>query len=89
MNFAAQHVITNILEKQWNFGTCVQEHSDSDEMSPVYNHLLECEHFNYVANLHSFHAVTISQNNLCMLNLLNMTIPKLLTTVKIVLNCVF
>ena len=36
-----------------NFDTRVQEHSGSDEKSPVYNHLLECEHFNYVANLHS------------------------------------
>ena len=37
-----------------NFGTRVQERSGSDKKSPVYNHLLECEHFNYVVNLHSF-----------------------------------
>ena len=36
-----------------NFGTRVQEHSSSDKKSPVYNHLLECEHFNYVVDLHS------------------------------------
>ena len=36
-----------------NFGTHVQEHSCSDKKSPVYNHLLECKHFNYVVNLHS------------------------------------
>ena len=36
-----------------NFGTCVQENSGSDKKSPVYNHLLECEHFNYVVNLRS------------------------------------
>ena len=36
-----------------NFGTRVQEHSDLDKKSPVYNHLLKCEHFNYVVNLHS------------------------------------
>ena len=36
-----------------NIGTHVQEHSGSDKKSPVYNHLLECEHLNYVVNLHS------------------------------------
>ena len=36
-----------------NFGTRVQEHSGLDKQSPVYNHLLECEYFNYVVNLHS------------------------------------
>ena len=36
-----------------NFGTSVQEHSGSDKKSTVYNHLLECEHFNNVVNLHS------------------------------------
>ena len=36
-----------------NFATHVQEHSGSDKKSPVYNHLLECEHLNYVVNLHS------------------------------------
>ena len=35
-------------------GTRVQEHSGSDKKLPVYNHLLECELFNYVVNLHSF-----------------------------------
>ena len=34
-----------------NFYTCVEEHSGSDKKSPVYNHLLECEHFDYVVNL--------------------------------------
>ena len=29
-----------------NFGTRVQEHSGLDKKSPVYNHLLKCEHFN-------------------------------------------
>ena len=36
-----------------NFGTRVQEHSGSDKKSPAYNHLLKCEHFNYVVNLHN------------------------------------
>ena len=36
-----------------NFLTCVQEHSGLDKKSPVYNHLLKCEHFNYVVNLYS------------------------------------
>ena len=36
-----------------NYGTRVQEHSGSDKKSPVYNHLLECKHFNDVVNLHS------------------------------------
>ena len=36
-----------------NFGTRVQEHSGLDKKPPVYNHLLECEHFNYVVDLHS------------------------------------
>ena len=36
-----------------NFGTRVQEHNGLDKKPPVYNHLLECEHFNYVVNLHS------------------------------------
>ena len=36
-----------------NICTCVQEHSGLDKKSLVYNHLLECEHFNYVVNLHS------------------------------------
>ena len=37
----------------YNFGIRVQEHSDSNKKSPVYNHLLECEHSNYVVSLHS------------------------------------
>ena len=36
-----------------NICTCVQEHSGLDKKSLVYNHLLECKHFNYVVNLHS------------------------------------
>ena len=36
-----------------NFGTRIQEHSGLDKKSPVYNHLLGCEHFDCVANLHS------------------------------------
>ena len=36
-----------------NFDAHVQEHSGSDKKSLVYNQLLECEHFNYVVNLHS------------------------------------
>ena len=36
-----------------NFGTRVQEHSGLYKKSLVYNHLLECEHFNYVVNFHS------------------------------------
>ena len=36
-----------------NFGTRIQEHSGTDKKSPVYNHLWECQHFNYVVNLHS------------------------------------
>ena len=36
-----------------NFDTRVEEHSGSDKKWPVYNHLLECENFNYVVNLHS------------------------------------
>ena len=36
-----------------NFGTHVQEHTGSDKNLPVYHHLLEFEHFNYVVNLHS------------------------------------
>ena len=35
------------------FGTRIQEHSGLDKKSPVYNHLLGCEHFNCVVNLHS------------------------------------
>ena len=53
MNFVVQHVIVNILEKQIKTSARVQEHSGSDKKSLVYNHLLECEHFNYVVNLHS------------------------------------
>ena len=30
-----------------------QEHSGSGKKLPVYNHLLDCEPFNYVVNLHS------------------------------------
>ena len=37
------------------FGTRVQEHSGSHKNSPVYNHLLECEHFNYVVNMIVYH----------------------------------
>ena len=37
-----------------NFGTRVQEQNDLDKKLPVYNHLWECENFNYVVNLHSF-----------------------------------
>ena len=36
-----------------NFGTRVQEHSGLGKKSLVYSHLLECEHFKYVVNLHS------------------------------------
>ena len=35
-----------------NFGTRVQEHCSLDKKSPVYNHLLECQHINYEVNLH-------------------------------------
>lgn len=35
-----------------NFSNWVQEHSGSDKNSPVYNCLLEYEHFNYIVNLH-------------------------------------
>ena len=50
MNFAVQHVITNIFEKQVKISA--QEHSGLDKKSLVYNHLLECEHFNFVVNLY-------------------------------------
>ena len=43
-----------------DFSTLIQKHSGSDKKSPVYNYLLECEHFNYVINLHSLP----SSNNL-------------------------
>ena len=43
-------LLSNMLE---NFSTRVQEHRGLNKKSPVYNHLLECEHFNYVVNLHS------------------------------------
>ena len=36
-----------------NFCTRVQEHSVLNKKSPIYNHSLECERFNYVVNLHS------------------------------------
>ena len=42
---------TYIGKTDWNFDTRVQEHSNSDKTSPVYNHLLECKHFNYVVSL--------------------------------------
>ena len=35
------------------FGTHVQDHSGSEKKALVYNHLLGCEHFNYMVNLHS------------------------------------
>ena len=47
MNFAVQHVITSILEKQIKISALVFKSIQS-----VYNHLLECAHFNYVVNLH-------------------------------------
>ena len=54
MKFTVQHVISNRLEKQFEISApCVQEHRGLDKKSPVFNHLLECEHFNYVENLHS------------------------------------
>ena len=53
MNFVAQHVIVYIGKTDRDFGTRAQERSGSYKKSPVYNHLLECEHFNYVVNLHS------------------------------------
>ena len=45
--------IKHIGKPDQKFGTCVQEHSGSDKKSPVWNHLLKCEHFTYVVNLHS------------------------------------
>ena len=36
-----------------NFGTRVQEYGGSDKKSSVNNHLLKCEHFNYVVNFHT------------------------------------
>ena len=36
-----------------SFGTRIQVHSGLDKKSPVYTHLLECEHFNNVVILHS------------------------------------
>ena len=40
MNFAVEHVISNVLEKaDRNFGTRVQEHSGLDETSPTFTEL--------------------------------------------------
>ena len=51
MNFVAQHVIVNILEKQIEFSVPVFKSTNKKSLVP--NHLLECEHFNYVVNLHN------------------------------------
>ena len=45
--------IKYIRKTDQNFGTHVQEHSGLDKKSLDCDHLLECEHFNYVLNLHS------------------------------------
>ena len=70
-----------------NFGSRVQEHSGLDKKSPV---LFECEHFNYVVNLHS---LPPSNNSLEYLEHVKIAVydktPKLSTTVKIGLNYVF
>lgn len=57
MNFTFQHIKINILEKQ--IDSLVQEHSSSDKQPPVYNHLLEWEHFYYVVNL----LILVASNN--------------------------
>ena len=46
-------MIARIKHFSYNFGVRAQEHGGSDKMSLVYNHLLECENFNYVVNFHS------------------------------------
>ena len=46
-------MITRIKHFSYNFGARAQELGGSDKMSLVYNHLLECENFNYVVNFHS------------------------------------
>ena len=52
MNFAVQHVISSILEKQIEISVPVfKSNSGLDKKSAVYNHLLECGHFNYVVKL--------------------------------------
>ena len=64
----------HIGKKYRNFGTHVQEHSGLDKKSSVYNYLLECEHFNYVVNLHSLpssnNSVEFYLNAACIRNIL-------------------
>ena len=58
-------------------------------MSPIYNHLQECEHFNYMVNLHSLPPSSKPVKYVEDVQFAVMQKPKLLTTVKIGLNCVF
>ena len=53
MNFVVQHVIVNVLDKQIEFRQPCSRAYWFRQKPPVYNHLLECEHFNRVVNLHS------------------------------------
>ena len=64
MNFLAQHVIKNILEKQIEIlAPMFQSTVVQTKKSLVYNHLLECEHFNYVVNLQSLPPSNNSQGS--------------------------
>ena len=51
MNFLAQHVIKNILEKQIEI--LAPMFKSTDKKVTGLQSFLECEHFNYVVNLQS------------------------------------
>ena len=53
INVVVQHVIVKMLEKQIEVLAPVFKNIVVQiKKSPVYNHLFQCKHFNYVVNLH-------------------------------------
>ena len=43
-----------IGKTDWNLGTWIKEHCGLDKNSPVFNHLAECNFYQYTLTLHSF-----------------------------------
>ena len=43
-----------IGKTDWNLGTWIKEHCGLDKNSLIFNHLAECDFYQYTLNLHSF-----------------------------------
>ena len=59
MNFVAQHVIINVLEKQIEISAPVFKSTVVRKKVTRLQSFVGCEHFNYLVKLRSYHPVTI------------------------------